>query len=499
MAEADWHLKDLLSFYVSKCRNEFVGMSEDPVRAETMFEAVKRVREIMILMSCMVGAFTPSEIAALHRLDQIRLVAENEAAQMLRVGEEMAMLRLWLKSAVDPQWNVEDAIRLLHSGRMTSSSSFPEMTSDLLTSVKKQFIVPSSLPANHESVRKILRTSIYTQFAKAKQEPPYVPARVSLEFSDVDDSVILTCPSEFQIRGIFDHRRWTIIEAQILEDEAGRSQCRQVLQAISNSSISEMCTAALRMATAQKLKEFQDEAVSLTKSWTSIYSVAKAKAGLGNGFTVGLFKRLSLDIAITFEMNFENGDFIVCTNRPEISAPTDYYEKSFMEIVQSVELDVSRYVLGVEVPRLLEGVVGTATAGGIVVIQEAGAGIQLAPSGALLVTPIFTSEIAPISLVDSAKLVPTVQVLTFVRGWHSFVARQERDGFKLCAAPEILPSQIELVRNLRDVFESVNIDSLAESEFVCGLTRGDVVSSVTFSAIDSIYSFPDWSVLYPAR
>jgi hypothetical protein len=489
MAEADWHLKDLLSFYVSKCRNELVGVSEDPVRAETMFEAVKRVREILILMSCMVGAFTPSEIAALHRLDQIRLVAENEAAQMLRVGEEMALLRMWLKSAVDPQWNVEDAIRLLRSGRLTPSSSFPEMTRDLLTSVKKQFIVPSSLPANYEGVRAILRASISAQFARAKQEPPFVPQRVTLAFEEEDDSVILSSFSEFRIKGIFDHRRWTVIEAQILDDEAGRHHCRHVLQAVSSSSISEMCVAALRMATAQKLKNFQDEAVALTKSWTSIHSVYKSKAGLGNGFTVGVFKRLPYEISVCFEMNFDNGDLIVTTSQPEISNPVDYYAKSFLEIIQQVEHDVRVHSLSVFLPSLIPEYTVEVT-GSALMCREAGALVTVSQSGTFAITPVFSDEIEPVSIADASKLAPTLQTLAFVRKWHSFLRDQETAGYRLCAAPEIQPGQTELVRDLGQVLDSLVVDSLVESEFVCGLTRGDVVSTVTFdhtfSSIDSI-------------
>ena len=313
MAEADWHLKDLLSFYVGKCRSELMSVSEDPVRAESMFEAVRRVREIMILMSCMVGAFTPSEIGALHRLDQIRLVAENESAQMLRIGEDMALLRLWVKSATDVQWNVCDAVRLMRTGRLTNTSAFPEMTTDLLTSVKKPFIVPSVLPANSEFIRQNLRTSILSQFNRAKQEAPLIPDRVQIDFSQEDDSVIIFAETEFKLRGIFDHRRWTVIEAQILDDVAGAYKCRQILQALSSSSIGDMSTALLRMATAQKLKIFQDEAIGLTSEsalgWSSVYSVSKAKAGLGNGFVVHLYRRLSeLSISASFQMNSENGD-----------------------------------------------------------------------------------------------------------------------------------------------------------------------------------------------
>lgn len=491
MAEADWHLKDLLSFYVSKCRSELVGVSEDPVRAETMFDAVRRVREIMILMSCMVGAFTPSEIGALHRLDQIRLVAENEASQMLRIGEDMALLRLWLKSAVDCQWSVGDAVRILRTGRLTNTSAFPEMTIDLLTSVKKPFIVPSGLPSNSESIRRTLRASILTQFSRAKQNPPYIPTRVEMSFSPEDDSVIITAKNEFRLKGIYDHRRWTVIEAQILDDVSGAFKCRQILQALSSASIDEMCTALLRMATAQKLKIFQDEAVALSgnlqaSAWSSVYSVSKSKAGLGNGFTVHLFKRLSeLDISACFDMKPENGDFIVkvhCSGveSPDLS-PSNTYESTFPVILRDIEERVDYLVLGTILPDLLGMTYRCAfqqsCCASFLHLPDHCAIITITASGCLSIisssTMLQNSLVLPLSLADGSKLKQTIDVFALIQRIYSVVRAKLDEGWVHCAKPSLNEMEIDVVHDMEELFAIARstIESNPDWQFVCAFKR----------------------------
>ena len=488
MAEADWHLKDLLSFYVSKCRSELVNVSEDPVRAETMHEAVKRVREVMILMSCMVGAFTPSEISALHRLDQIRLVAENEAAQMLRVGEDMALLRLWLKSAGDSHWNVTDAIKLLRTGKLSSASSFPEMTTDLLTSVKKPYVVSSTLPSNSASIRRILQTSITSQFSRAKLEPPFVPDRIKLEFSEEDDSVCLSAAGEFYIKGIFDHRRWTIIEAQILDDVAGRRQCRQILQAISNSSIAEMCCAALRMSTAQKLKLFQDEAVEVAShpGWCSIYSVSKAQAGLGNGFTVGLFRKLTeFSFTVNFAMDFDNGDFVVTVNGHESIVMVDYYEKGFMEIIQDVEAQVRALVFNQYLGSALSGHHPSRTVfAHMLLLADDGVAIVLNPSGTATIRMGAVSDESiscSINSVDIPKFNQYIELAVFASRTWKAIATKTAEGWTQCALPpDASGGVVELTLSFDEFFAHARTAMDSQVTFACAFRTGKRIEIVTF-------------------
>lgn len=452
MAEADWHLKDLLHFYVTQCRTELLRATEDAVRAETLFDSVRRVRELMLLMSCMVGAFTPSEIAALNRLDQIRLVAENESAQMLRVGEDMALLRMWLKTGLDCQWNVVDAMKLLRFGQLSNSSSLPEMTVDLLTSCKKPFIVPSSLPSNAESIRRVLQTSIASQFAQAKAEFPYVPERVRIGFNTEDDSVSLFSEGEFRIKGIFDHRRWTVIEAQILDDAAGAFQCRQILQALSTSSISEMCVAALRMATAQKMKVMQDEATALvgdaSNAWCSLYSLTKALAGLGNGFVVSLYKRL--DVKVQFEMNADNGDFLVSTNQ-NFSLTDDYHHQPFLSIIQSVERLVGQHVLGELVGSFFHHSPNCLLCPPTLTLLDHGIAITLSPKGQLVLQlpSLLKSEVTV--PVEQVGFQATLRPFVFIAKLAKFLSSMPPQ----CASPVRLSDTVELTSNLDQNFQKV--------------------------------------------
>ena len=476
MSEADLHLKDLLAFYVDKCHKELLSFSEDPVQVDSMQAAIKRTREIVLMMSCMIGAVTPGHIEAIRKISQIKLVAENEAAQMLRVGEDMALLRIWLKSAPDSQWNVADAIRILRTGKATPSSCFPEMTSDLLRSAKKPFVVPSIYPSNAESIRRILRTRVYSQFQRAKQEAPFVPERVTLSFNDEDDSVNISSLSEFFFKGIFDGRRWTIIEAQILDDVKGKQQCRQILQALSESSLAEMCSAALRMATAQKLKLFQDEAVSLiNEPWSSIHSVTKSKAGIGNGFTLGLYKKLTplREIKVSFEMDFGNGDIKIGGGGIDLEAP---YPSNLSGIVKAAEDQIRSLVF-----KDIAGILGCGdldTSSQILNVADAQMVVSLEPSGAISLTPIFTTRIEPVMISDISRLKGWYDTFTQASKLNDWIKETKRAGKEIFAALVADSDQVEISIPANGNWEAV-IGRL-DQELICA-TR-------TIGGIDELVS-----------
>ena len=460
MAEADWHIRDLLLFYVSKCRGELLSASGDPMKAETVFESVKRVREYMLLMSCMVGAITPAEIVALNKLEQIRLVAENESAQMLRIGEDMTMLRMWLKTALDVQWNVLDSVKLLKHGHLSNSSAFPEMTLDLLTSVNKPFVVPSEIPSNWEFIQKSLHASISNQFLQAKSTFPFVPSRVCISFDPVDGSCCLSSADEFRVVGIFDNKRWTILEAQILKDTA--PQCRQILQAINATSVAEICVSALRMATAQRLMNMQKEAtllLSTQNDWSSLYSLTKSKSGLGNSFTVALFK--NYPISVEFAMNPDNGDLIV-------SHEHDFANMTFFNIIQTIEIKVQKQILSEKNfdPQILASVTITGSI--------------------LLQLPILNLSLS--ANLNSDLLNTHHQSLSFIAKMHAFVTTQ--DGWTLCASPTQTP-HVEMSMDWQENLARINPDKFfsvtfinRENEFVSYCFD---INFVTQNALDMTY------------
>ena len=446
MAESDWHMRDLLQFYVSKCRAELLSVSDEQVLADDIFKAVRRVRELMLIMSCMVGAFTPSEIAALNRLDQVRLVAENEAAQMLRIGEEMALLRLWTKTAIGPQWNVPDAIRILRTGRPLPSSRFPEMTSDLLTSLTKPFIVPSNVPSNSESIKLILQESIQLQFSQAKTSHPFIPDRVQLSFNTEDDSVTISSPQEFKIRGIYDHRRWTIMEADILND-VGARQCRQILQSLNISSIADMCAAALRMATAHRLKVMQEEAQAIlaSKIPSPVFSVKKETAGLGHGFTVCLYPKLEENFYAKFEMNFDNGDFIVSTNIDEFQI--DITTPTFSQYIASFESKIRHHVFTTLSAQIQNETTLLITKSALffpdvalVVALNHNGSLQLTGDSACSTSVLVSATSRFLQLVDIFSKMAAIKIL---------------DKSLICALPSPTDGALELVADTQEMFETL--------------------------------------------
>jgi hypothetical protein len=447
MAESDWHMRDLLQFYVSKCRAELLSVSDDQVLADDIFKAVRRVRELMLIMSCMVGAFTPSEIAALNRLDQVRLVAENEAAQMLRIGEEMALLRLWTKTAIGPQWNIPDAIRILRTGRPLPSSRFPEMTSDLLTSLTKPFIVPSSLPSNAESVKMILRESIQIQFSQAKTNHPFIPDRVQLSFNPEDDSVTISSSQEFKIRGIYDHRRWTIMEANILNDVSSR-ECRQILQSLNISSIADMCAAALRMATAHRLKVMQEEAQAIlaSKVPSPVYSVKKETAGLGHGFTVFLFQKLEENYQAKFEMNFDNGDFLVATNIP-LEGTTQINTATFSQYMASFESRIRHHVF-TTLCQQVEPRAGLITKSALC-FPDIHLVVSLNHSGSVQLTSVDSSCTTSVLVSASFRFLQLVEI------FGKMATIRKLDASQICALPLTTQGTIELVTDTQEMFETL--------------------------------------------
>jgi hypothetical protein len=480
MSEADLHLKDLLSFYVEECHKELLSVVDDPVQVESMLGAIKRTREIILMMSCMIGAVTPGDIEAIRKISQIRLVAENESSHMLRVGEDMALLRIWLKSAADPQWNITDAIRLFRTGRPSPASCFPEMTGDILRSVKKPFVVPSTLPRGSEELRRVLRTWVFTQFQQAKREPPYVPARISLQYNDEDDSVTVSSPNEFYFRGIYDSRRWTIIEAQILDDEAGKANCRQILQALANSTLSEMISAVLRMATAQKLKKFQDEAIALSNAaWSSVSTVAKLKAGIGNGFTVSIFKKLSVEMKISFEMDFSNGELLVKLDRNstddipiEVQGPFD----EFGPIIQSVEHQVRKWYLGSIIAQAVEISDGQLICEDrVVFFPESQIMISINASGRLTLKSTFTHLIDPVVVSDLSRLKTSFDLFHFACKLDCWIKMKNQPILAAGSNNPGLDISIAAQGNWNEFLSK--IPSIAEAVLVCKLGSEDAVLS----------------------
>lgn len=444
MSQADWHLRDLLQFYVSRCQKELLFGTGGDVDAQQLFEAVQRVRELMLLMSCMVGAFTPSEIQALNRLEQVRLVAENQSAQMLRIGEDMAMLRLWMKTALDPQYNMVDAVKILSTGRMRP---LPEMTLDLLTSFKKPFIVPTVLP--DPSIGQSLRELITFEFRRAKSHPPYIPSRIALSFHPDDDSVIITSPGEFHIRGIFDKRSWTIMEAQILDDTQGAPMCRRILQlTCRNSTIAEMCCAILKMATAQRIKVMYDEAAGLIDKKTVVCSLSKSQSGLGQGFKAGLFKRL--DVVVEFGMNQETGDL-------QVGSLDGLEGKTFFQIIDIVIAQIETQVM-TDLARLLVDRGVSAIVAGNVLVVDAVVIVVLTPNGLLSVSaPSVGTHSSVTCLVPSENepgtVLDIVKIFLFLVRCQTEQKMKERDRWVRCA----LPNDIDVMELPTDVNETLNI------------------------------------------
>ena len=151
------------------------------------------------------------------------------------------------------------------------------------------------------------------------------------------------------------------MEAEILND-VGSRECRQILQALNIGSIGEMCAAALRMATAHRLKVMQEEAHALLASNipSPVFSIKKESAGLGHGFTVHLHRKIDEEnFFAKFEMNFDNGDFVLTSNIP--GQDDEYQHKtvpSFSHYVASFETRIRKHIFStILAPHLTDRVI----------------------------------------------------------------------------------------------------------------------------------------------
>ena len=245
-------LQDILKYYLNDiCLKELLSTcGNSPPSSEELWRSVRKTREILILLATVLGAFPRKKLEQISRLSRKSLALENRFYKVERLGEDMAALRGWVRNAQDGQWSIGQATRMLGFDR---NESLPMLTSDLILSVKKPFVVVRYAGKESENLQLRLSERLLGRLAVWKKER-VVPERVHLEICSGAE-VIVSSFGEFKIKAIFDTKRWFILEADLFD---GRNF--QVAEAfrnlLQNSCEDKLIPCAFRVVSRARLRQW---------------------------------------------------------------------------------------------------------------------------------------------------------------------------------------------------------------------------------------------------
>ena len=257
-------LHDVLKFYISGvCKEALLSplSSPHPPSSEQLWKSIRQVREVLILLATVMGAFPRKKLDQISRLSRQSLALENRYYRVEKLGEDMAILRQWARNAQDAQWDVQSAVRLL-SG--SAGPHLPRLLPDLLISAKKPFVVVQSAGARSEALETRLQARVMEKFCALKTEKR-IPERAQLEF--LPGAEIAVSSSDFRFVAIFDTKRWFVLEARLFGSDFGAAAFRSVLQAAKED---EIVSTAFRVASLARLRQMTADASLMAKDANSM-------------------------------------------------------------------------------------------------------------------------------------------------------------------------------------------------------------------------------------
>ena len=198
---------DLVRFYISHVSQEALWQAAESGQTEALWKATRTVRESLILLATVLGAFPRKKLEQIARLKRKALDLENSMHKIDRLGEDMVLLRLWCRNAQDAQFPVETAVKLLTTGG--EKKLMPSLTGDLIMSAKLPYVVVGNCK---EEISDQLRKRVERKFETWKENNE-IPRRAKLEYRE--DGVLEISSSDFQVKCVYDMKRWFVIEAKI--------------------------------------------------------------------------------------------------------------------------------------------------------------------------------------------------------------------------------------------------------------------------------------------
>jgi len=259
-------IQDIIKYYIGSCCFDKLQttLSGHPPSTEQLWATVREVREILILITTLLGAFPRKRLEQISRLNRKSLALENKLHRVEKLGEDFVMLRQWTKSAQDSQWDIAAASALLKS----DFQALPLLTGDLIVSHKKPFVVVSSLKSRASEVQKRLHVLFACKFENLKNTRK-IPERTEYEFFE-DASIEIRSSNEFDSSGIFDGKRWFVVKAKLHACLEASDAFREVLQRADPEKIIQT---AFRICTKAKMRRWATMASTLEDEF--IYSVER--------------------------------------------------------------------------------------------------------------------------------------------------------------------------------------------------------------------------------
>ena len=200
---------DLVRFYVSHVSQTALAAAVESQRLEDLWAATRTVRECLILLATVLGAFPRKKLEQISRLKRKALDLENSMHKIDRLGEDMVLLRLWCRNAQDAQLPIETAVRLVTAGK--DERLLPSLTADLVLCAKLPYVVVDKCTGD---ISGLLQSKVARQFAvwKANGE---IPERATLQFAADGVLEISSLSGDFSVKCVYDMKRWFVVEARI--------------------------------------------------------------------------------------------------------------------------------------------------------------------------------------------------------------------------------------------------------------------------------------------
>ena len=322
-------IQDVLKFYIgTACYDKLQSTLSANPSTEQLWFCVREIREVLLLVSTLLGAFPRKKLEQISRLNRKSLTLENRLHRVEKLGEDFVMLRQWTRSAQDAQWNIHAAASL--HARGSPAPGLPALTGDLLLSHKKPFVVVNEVKKCAVEIQRRQRAILHAKFQQLKSEGK-IPHRVEYAFLE-DSSIRVKSPGEFEFTGIYDGKRWFIVKASLVANDKAGLGFREVLQ---QAAADDVIQTAFRICARAKIRQWALDASASEGGF--VHSVERQpvlKVGVCQGAPFPCYMSATVG---------DDGDFVVMTEPACALEPRGMTFKTCMEVfIASVRLKVMK-------------------------------------------------------------------------------------------------------------------------------------------------------------
>jgi hypothetical protein len=207
---------DVLHFYTQQSLSLLHDLTRSPTQLtdlESVWLCTRKIREFLIILATLLGGFPRKKLEQINQLKRKALNLEQKMHIVNCLGDDMVMLRFWVKGAVDREWAVEEAMRLV----ARRSLYLPSLMSDMILCQKQPFVTRRLTKEQELLADEILRSKLSLLFSHW-QNTGEIKETCRWEIQSGGMVTLwnfVNNQTEFKIRAIFDTKQWFVIEAEL--------------------------------------------------------------------------------------------------------------------------------------------------------------------------------------------------------------------------------------------------------------------------------------------